>query len=844
MHLTAILRAAAGALVILAADCGGKGTAPAVPPPAPPDSAPPSVALQPPTLPPMPGCPATPTTPLAYGGCVLEKAKTRAKSDAKVMVFMASDPAAHDVAVDAPAESYSIVQHADETWVVARDAVGAMYGALDVAERLDAHGASALPIEVPVKASPLLAIRAANIFLVLPEAGQPAWWFRDPVFWTEYLDMMARARLDFLDIHAMYDLRNTEFANPLFWFATSASSPETGVPRSEREANVAMLNQVIQMAAVRGIKVGLMSYRASLSAEDNGKETPEETAMAPTYTREAVADLAARAPGLAYFGFRVGESQRTADWYASTYLAGLKQAHSRAIPYTRSWKTTKKELLGVVAESGPETILEVKYNGEHLGPPYVVSGGGMEKWKTYSYEDLLEPPAPYRFVFQVRAGGTHRVFRYASYARTRRAIMAMTMSPRVAGFTLEAAHAYFPQRDYYHADPADSFSPYAFRRDELSYLLFGRLGYDPNTPESVFRAMLASRVGTDGLWDAVQAASEIVPLAFAEQTCGPDQRDYAPELELGGPVGYWATPRETKGPKHSCAGRHGAFDDFAMALPYDVASDRLAGRGTSRLSPVDVALAILAAAKEARSATRVAIEPSNAEARDVVRECVALADLGEWFAHKTRGATALAFYQGGAGEKWLDAARKETATADAAYTHLAADTAYIAPFEERMRMQAKGLLPYHWKRQLPHLADDPASIDAIAAEMRAKPAPPPKAAPPDPLVWLDTARRPGPGLASLTVTPDDPRASSWTVTATFAAAVPEGAVVEILHRPFRSDGASWASVAATGHGKTWKGTVAGTGAGAMFAVDVNAGSGRAWRYPDVMHETPYKALAP
>jgi len=843
-------RCALGALFTLGAACqGGTAVQPAPPRPRPllePPKASPGPVLASQPLPSGGACAASPAPgdPLAYGRCVLAGALARAKSGAGVTVALASDAAALGVEVEAQPESYSIVPRADATLVVGRDAVGAMYGAMDLAERLDDRGGAALPLTAPVKASPRLKIRAANLFLTLPEKGR-GWWFHDPRFWTEYLDMMARGRLNLLDLHGMYDPKSTNFPNALLYFATSARLPDVGLSRPDREANLGMLNLVIAMAASRGIQVGIMSYRADLSLMADEKESTGEKAEVPGYTREAVTDLATRAPGLAYLGFRVGESDRSADWYASTYIQGLKDAHARAAAYTRTWKTQKKDLLDVVLGAGPETIVEAKYNGEHLGPPYVVSGGGMEKWASYSYQDYLTPPTPYRFVFQVRAGGTHRIFRYASYERTRRAVLAMNLSPRVEGFTFEAAHAYLPFRDFYHAHPEDSFSPWSFRRDELSYILFGRLGYDPATPETVFRAMLRERVGTDGLWDAVQAASDITPWMLAGHTCGPDQRDYAPELELAGPVGYWATPVNTKGPHPSCGGAHRPFDAFALAPPAEAARDLLERRGTSRLSPVDLALMILADAKAARAAKQVAIDATNPEARDVVRECVALADLGEWFAHKYRGATALGVYEGSGAAPWLLAARSETRAADAAYTALARDTEYILPFDEHMRMSYELLPNFHWRKQLPHLPEDPASIDAVEGRVRAANTPFHVRGPlPEPSAWLGAARRPGPGLAELQVTPNDPHAPAWTVSITLASSPPSGAVVRVLHRPFRSDGLAWEASDATGSGTTWTATVAGGAEGGMFAVEVDAGPGKAWRYPDVARETPYRALAP
>jgi hypothetical protein len=774
----------------------------------------------------------------------------RAKSSSDMRVLLGSDPAAAAVLAAAGAkldkrpESYAIVPSGDATLVVGRDTVGAMYGALDVAERLDLDGAAALPIRAPVTAAPALAIRAANPFLVLPIQGEGSWWFTEPSFWTEFLDMMARGRLNFLDMHGMENFSNSiPFPNALLWFATSASFPDIGVPRAQREVNLAMLNRIVQMAHARGIQVGVMSYRADLSPLAEHDEPELDEPQVEAYTREAVTDLVTRTPGLAYFGFRIGETHRPPAWYTGTFLAGTRAARSGTEMYTRTWLTPKSTLLNVLQAAGPDTIVEAKYNGEHFGPPYVIAGGPMTGWKSYSYEDYLAPPTPYRFVFQIRAGGTHRIFRYASYERTVRAARSLGMSPRISGFTLEAAHAYEPQRDFYHANPADAFSPWTFRRDEMSYLLFGRLGYDPATPDKVFRGMLAARVGTSDLWDAVQAASDIVPWIQTAFTCGPDQRDYAPELELGGSVAFWASPTHSPSAGALCKKGHFAFDGFALAMPYEAADDLTRGRGTSRLTPVDVAQIVLADAKLARTASEVKIDPANPEARDYVRECLALADLGEWFAHKLRSATALAVYERTGSASFLDAARSEITVADGAFTTLASDTAYIAPFYELMRMRKLNLARFHWRDELPLLAADPLSIEAVAEEVRARP-PKPALSPPPAKAWLDAPRGTGPGLSDLVVSPPDPKASSWTVAVTLASPPSAGERVNVLYRTFRSDGPDWAAVSATGAGTTWKATVPGTGEGGMFAVEIAGGQGHAFRYPDVRKETPYRVVAP
>jgi hypothetical protein len=259
-------------------------------------------------------------------------------------------------------------------------------------------------------------------------------------------------------------------------------------------------------------------------------------------------------PGLRRIGFRIGESGHDAAWFADTIVAGVKSAGTGVEIYTRTWGTKRDEILALAAAAPSPPVVEAKLNGEQLGAPYPIAGGifTADAWTNYSYEDYLDDAAPpYRFVFQVRTGGTHRVFRQASYARTQRLVRSLLVGA-VSGFSLEAPHAYAPERDYYHATAGDRFSEWTFRRDELMYTLFGRLAYDPSTPERVFAAKLARRTRADGLWAPLQAASEIVPWIQSANTCGPDHRDFAPELELGGAVDYWASPSTSPAPADAC----------------------------------------------------------------------------------------------------------------------------------------------------------------------------------------------------------------------------------------------------------------------------------------------------
>jgi hypothetical protein len=425
-----------------------------------------------------------------------------------------------------------------------------------------------------------------------------------------------------------------------------------------------------------------------------------------------------------------------------------------------------------------------------------------------------------------------------SYARTRRTIQALALSPAVRGFTLEPPQAYFPQRDEYHAQNDDRISTWTFARDEMMFLLWGRLAYDPDTPEELFRAMLARETEGDVLWDAVQAASEIVPWIQTARTCGPDSRDFAPELELGGDVGYWASAVGTR--VDPCAWQ-GPFDTFAIAGPDEVAADLVGGAVTSRLSPIDVAARILDAADAAEKTDGASQE--NVLARDIARECRALADLGRHFGRKLRGATALAVYSRTGLPDWLDSARTETTVADDAWRSLAADTSYIVPFGDHLRMSGQGYDPFHWSAEIPALAADGPAIDSIVARIAATPPPTSSVTIPSADVWLHAPRPDGPGLAELSVTPFDPVAAAWSVSVRFASPLPADARIRILWKPFAGE-TDWTSIDATSSSDgSYSASISGGGAGGLFATEVLSAQG-GWRYPDSERETPYLSLPP
>ena len=104
--------------------------------------------------------------------------------------------------------------------------------------------------------------------------------------------------------------------------------------------------------------------------------------------------------------------------------------------------------------------VEIKFNGELRGSPYMLMGGRMPGWYSYSFEDYFSdwqtagrrvacgrrkqgrrtenrgPAEPYKLVWQVRANGTHRIFPIYNPEAVRQAVRSMPLGT-ATGFVLE-----------------------------------------------------------------------------------------------------------------------------------------------------------------------------------------------------------------------------------------------------------------------------------------------------------------------------------------------------------------------------------------------------------------------
>ena len=624
-------------------------------------------------------------------------------------------------------EGYRIVLDGQNAIIQASDTAGAMYGQLELAERTRLQGSQAWA-RGTVTGSPFLPDRGLNVFLTLPwnyEANDTdyrpealtdprRWWFQNDDFWRMLFDSMARHRLNWLDLHGTWDISRTDAPNLYAYFIQSDRFPEVGVDAAIKARNLQQLNQVIAMAHARGIRVSVMAYEANLRVpHKRNVPYPDNETVAYDYTREVVEKLIRQAPQLDAIAYRIGESGKGESFFRC-YQEAVKASGKNIPLLTRTWLTRKAQVLPLACASDNYST-QIKYNGEQWGPPYLVAGGRMAGWYSYSFEDYFSysgtdgaarlwpgnpasggawPPEPYKPVWQVRANGTHRIFPFYQPDWVRRTVESMKAGT-ATGFTVEPLNTYYPASPrYYVAHPQHLYTDWILDRDEPYLMLWGRYGYDPNTSEAAFDLWFKDTFGRQGqaVARAWATASKIVPTAITLLSLGPDHRNHNPEMELGGDLAGLIAGEP--------------FDSFSvMSVKERLSLDAVGGKD-GRAPNVAYAARLAGYAAEARAGLMGISEDGLAEKaakrlKELRVAILMLSHLGDYYA----GRFEAAFWQA-SGEQHGVTADPRTRTALArsvdAWRLLShsPEADYYRPFTEPLRMHTNG---FHWRNELASL---------------------------------------------------------------------------------------------------------------------------------------------
>jgi hypothetical protein len=562
-----------------------------------------------------------------------------------------------------------------------------MYGCLEAADEVRS-GAAGRPSPRaaigPATRAPFLAVRG-DTPCVLLEKGHPSPLFYDAGFWRRYVDTLARARFNTLDLQAGIDLESGELVNGLALFASPPEFPQAAREASEVRRNLAILRRIVALARDRAIRV-ILTNRAldsTIPPDRQGR-----------YVAQAVARIRQAVPELWAVGHRPAADERLAAAVLSAYAGAVVGGRTRLpTPPPRAAGGRLAPL-----------ILARPFNGDQFGLPY-------------SVDPAPESPLPANtvVVWQIGGGAAHRVLPFANVEMIRRAVRSCR-SGRGAGLLIEPIGAYGPQeigRALANAGQAAPFR-YAFETHWMWYGLWGRLAYNPEAPQSTLWSQFHTRFGHDPgefIYQVLQYAGCIVPRLYAFHSLGTGSRDQAPEFEI-------ANRRDLAGGEGDIRDflRVGPLDSQVMAGPLDWAERKVLRQPDPRAGPEAVAheLAWLSLRIRGDVATIDDLKPrSPVEWARLRTECLALARLGDHYANRISAAAHLALHQTTDDETELVLAQSRLTEARTAWGEVVQLTReHYPPLSEPLKLRTAS---FTWEEEGKRLERDVAAV----AELRA-----------------------------------------------------------------------------------------------------------------------------
>jgi hypothetical protein len=281
------------------------------------------------------------------------------------------------------------------------------------------------------------------------------------------------------------------------------------------------------MAKERGIETYIVNWNIVVSpefAKAYGVEERNDTSeTVRRYTRQCVTqvideydDLTGLGVTLADWMNRMTPKERE-DWIEETFVAGMKRARRPVKFIHRSVLAgSPLEMRRVIDNADlPDPVwVEVKFNWSHghSTPRLAIT----HDYSTGEIDERFWKPAPtdYKIVWMIR-NEDFFILRWGEPDFIRRHIA--TNAREYVGGYFVGSEGYIPAQDYSHALDGHRTWQYAFEKQWLFYMLWGRLLYDPETPDRVFAAAFAHRysdVSGEPMLKAFRLASR-APLRLA-----------------------------------------------------------------------------------------------------------------------------------------------------------------------------------------------------------------------------------------------------------------------------------------------------------------------------------------
>ena len=606
----------------------------------------------------------------AYAARMLEEALTAHPARIHFTIRLTIDSTlTRDKAHTSTPEAYSILPQDHHITITGGDARGLIYGTLSLAESI--RNGTPLQAIRAVSEQPQLPFRAIKFDLPWDTyrhsyaLDQHVATCRDTLFWKAFLDMMVENRFNVL---SLWNLHPYPFMIRAHNFPEA--SPFTDGEMKEWQA---LFHSIFRMAAERCIESYLVPFNIFVSPEfarahhvalDNLSHhffvNGDTAEIIRRYTRESVTQVLQEYPELTGFGLTLGEGmggmtpQQREDWMKETIIAGMERSGRKTklihrIPFSGGTGSlgitsiaTERLTRSEIDEEGNLGFLDgpiwadLKYNWSHThSTTQLIKVHGGKLYGTY-FDPL---PDKYRIVWTAR-NEDFFCLRWGVPDFVRAHILANNQK-YVGGYII-GSETYIPAKDYFTRLRGKVGWKYAFQRQWLFYELWGRLLYNPATPDTLFRNEFIRRYGPKAapLLEASALAGQ-TPLRLASDF------DFTWDFSLYS-EGFLALDTTTKRVDYISVDRlinqPPTDTDYISVKNY--VGEQLAGHSFSKRKITPPALADILE-RDCRKALELVavVPPANLSLRYEVADIKAWAWLGLHFAHQLRGAVALEKYR-------------------------------------------------------------------------------------------------------------------------------------------------------------------------------------------------------
>ena len=418
-------------------------------------------------------------------------------------------------------EEFSITPKGRAITVIGGDNRGMIYGALALAEQL--RNGVRLQDVVASHEKPKLPFRAIKFNLpwstYRPSSALDQHYdtARDLKYWEAFLDMMVEDRFNTITLWNL---------DPFTYMVRTRGFPEAS---SWTDAEFAqwqhLYHEIFRMAKERGLDTYIVFWSIFVSrqlAEAHGvaKENyyphyygnGDTSDVVRRYLRASIKQTLEEYPELDGMGLSHGEGMggmtplQRQQWVDDVLVAGMLDAKRpvkliHRVPFSSGLSSepgasrdveqmTRAAIERLGGKFAGPIWVEVKFNWSHgFSTPKLVKVHGGPLGKTY-----FEPePAHYKITWMMR-NEDFFALRWGVPDFIREHIALNGGQTYVGGYFI-GSEGYIPALDYFTAvhDPVDW--KWAFQRQWLFYELWGRLLYDPKTPDSVFQADFTRRYG-------------------------------------------------------------------------------------------------------------------------------------------------------------------------------------------------------------------------------------------------------------------------------------------------------------------------------------------------------------